>query len=414
MATTPDALPDGSVLLHIGPHKTGTTAVQGLLASARADMREHGVTYPGRRGAHHDEARALREHAAGWAHDSAPLPSDKVWQRFVRAVHRTPGRVVASSEFFAQCNADQRARVVEDLGAERLHLLVAARNPGSIALSTWQQVLRDGKAGHLDQWLQERYRREEPGPATEGFWSWADSATLLDNWSQVIAPDRIRVVVIDETDRALLPTTFEGLLGLPAGLLSERTPPLSNRSLTSPEAELLRRAIALTKPQLTWDEFSLFYRKGYARHLLDVRAPARDEARPVLPRWAAEQAAAEAEWCISRLQASGVPVIGDLENIRRVPAAADSVPLEEISTDLAAEALAGVVLAAQARIRRAEEKVAALSSATEAPATATQPTQEPPATGLDQVAGRDLAAALGSRVRSRLGKGVRRGGSHRG
>lgn len=394
VAPIPDALPDNAVLLHIGPHKTGTTAIQGLLASAREEMREHGVTYPGRRGAHHNEARAIRGRPAGWVHDSEPLPTEKVWRRFVRQAHRAQGRVVASSEFFAQCDAEQRARVVEDLGADRLHVLVAARNPGSIALSTWQQVLRDGKAGHLDTWLQDRYRRATPGPADEGFWSWADAATLVEHWGEVLEVDRIRVVVIDEKDRDLLPTTFERLLALPEGLLSQRVPPLSNRSLTSPEAELLRRAIALTKPQLTWDEFSLFFRKGYSRRLLDARVPPRDEAKPVLPEWAADQAAAEAEWQIGRLRASGVQVVGDPENLRRVPAAADSVVLDEIPTDLAAEALAGVVSAAQSRIRSLEQALA--------DSTAPPPSEAPATADLDRVPARELAAALRGRVAARL------------
>ncbi|MET8242962.1 hypothetical protein ABZV31_00100 [Streptomyces sp. NPDC005202] len=42
----PVALPAGTRLLHIGPHKTGTTAVQGALFAARDAMRAHGVEFP--------------------------------------------------------------------------------------------------------------------------------------------------------------------------------------------------------------------------------------------------------------------------------------------------------------------------------------------------------------------------------
>jgi hypothetical protein len=385
------ALPDDAVLLHIGPHKTGTTAIQGILAMATEDLAAHGVSYPGPRGAHHDAARAVLGRPAGWTHDSVPLPDEKVWRGLVQTIHETPGRAVVSSEFFALCDADQRARVVDDIGRDRLYLLVAARNPGSIALSTWQQVLRDGKTGRLEDWLQNRFRRPEPGYATEGFWSWADSSTLVENWSQVVDLDRIRVVVIDETDRAMLPTTFEQLLGLPAKTLSGRTPPNQNRSLTAPEAELLRSATALTKAQLRWDEFSLFFRMGYARRMLDVRVPAKDEARPVLPAWAASQVAAEAGASIERLRASGVAVIGDLENLRRVPAAADADPITQVPMDLAAEALAGVITAAQRRIRKAEKRVKQLTAAA-----SDRPRP------LDEIPTRELAAVLRARVRARI------------
>ena len=91
MHPPPTALPEGSVLLHIGPHKTGTTAIQGALAAARAELAEHGVTYPGHAGAHHAEARALRRHPAGWVNDTEPLPDQKVWRKFTRRSTGTPG-----------------------------------------------------------------------------------------------------------------------------------------------------------------------------------------------------------------------------------------------------------------------------------------------------------------------------------
>lgn len=408
---TPEALPDDAILLHIGPHKTGTTAIQGMLATAREQLTAHGVTYPGRYGAHHTHARALTRNAAGWQQDQEELPPERLWKRFARNVSQTPGRVVISSEIFGQADAEERARLVDDLGAERLHVLVAARNPGSIALSTWQQVLRDGKAGRLDRWLEQRFRRETPVIAESGFWSWADAATLVEKWSRVLDLDRINVVVVDEQDKALLPTTFEGLLGLPSGVLTGVTPPLTNRSLTASEAELLRRTLDRTRSELTWDEFSLFYRKGFSRHLLDARKPPKDEPRPVLPSWAADQAAHEAEWSINRLRESGVRVFGDLDNLRRVPAAADEAPIDTIPTDLAATAVAGVVFAAQKRIRAAERGLA--ESTAEAAADAA-PERQPGQAMLDEATARQLASALGGRVRARLGRGVRRGGGHGG
>ena len=41
-------LEPGTRLLHIGPHKTGTTAVQGALHLARERLAAEGVVYPGR------------------------------------------------------------------------------------------------------------------------------------------------------------------------------------------------------------------------------------------------------------------------------------------------------------------------------------------------------------------------------
>ena len=42
-------LPEDGLLLHVGPHKTGTTAVQSAFFAASSTLREHGVRYPGRK-----------------------------------------------------------------------------------------------------------------------------------------------------------------------------------------------------------------------------------------------------------------------------------------------------------------------------------------------------------------------------
>jgi hypothetical protein len=41
------SLPDGALLLHIGPHKTGTTAIQAALANGRPQLLRHGVVTRG-------------------------------------------------------------------------------------------------------------------------------------------------------------------------------------------------------------------------------------------------------------------------------------------------------------------------------------------------------------------------------
>ncbi|KQY50204.1 sulfotransferase family protein [Nocardioides sp. Root140] len=347
-------LPEDAVLLHIGPHKTGTTAIQGILAAAREDLLEHAVTYPGRHGAHHGHARALRQHPAGWTNDTEEVPSEKQWENFARKVRNTPGRVVVSSEFFAQSEPAEISRAVADLDPERLHVLIAARNPGSIALSTWQQVLRDGKAGHLSAWLDKGFKRQSPAVVSRGFWSWADTATLVERWSEVLPVDRIRVVVIDEADRALLPATFEQLLDLPPQFLSTRTPAFSNRGLTAPEAELLRQVIEENRDRLTWTQFSLMIRYGMVARILKERRPDSDEPKSALPPWAVEQARVEADCIIERLRASGVAVSGDLENLRRLPATGETPEFDQIPISIAVQGISGAITSALKGMEQAD------------------------------------------------------------
>ncbi|TWG90613.1 hypothetical protein L615_000900000600 [Nocardioides sp. J9] len=390
------ALDPNAILLHVGPHKTGTTAIQGMLGEARPALAEHGVLYPGKRSNHHDEARALLGRASGWAADQDELPPVHRWNKLARAAQRAPGRVVISSEFFGLAHDEHRATMVEQLGADRLHVLVAARNPGAIALSTWQQVLRDGKGAGLDDWLQRSFKREAPGPATAGFWWWADAAKQVERWARVLPADHIHVVVIDEADRTLLPTTFEQLLGVPAGVIAGATSRShSNRSLTAPEAELLRAVVAIARPELTWKQFSLLLRFGYSRRLVSSRTPAADEPRMTLPAWAVEQADREAEAMVEQLGASGVHLIGDLAHLRQGRTATEPVTVDAVPVELAAEGVTGVAVAAARRIEALEQQLEQLRASRPA---------------IDDIPTRDLAAHLRRRALRRARRGGRTDG----
>jgi hypothetical protein len=316
-----------------------------------------------------------------------------VWNRFAREITQYSGRVVVSSEFFAQSNAASRAKIAADLGRDRLHIVLGARNPGSMALSTWQQVLQDAKTGDFDTWLNQRFRRDAPGPATSMFWSWADASNLVERWSDAVDLDHVHVVVLDESDKTVISSAFEMLLGLPTGWLLSRTPGGSNRSLTAPEAELLRQVLLLVKDELTWEQFTLLIQDGFVRRLVSTRTPPNGEARTVLPTWAAAQAEREADAMVGRLRGSGAHLIGDLEHLRAVPASGAAPVVEETPTELSAEALAGVVLAAVRGITRATRK------ATAPPATPT----------IDEVSTRQLARIVAARARAGVLRRVRRG-----
>lgn len=355
------ALPANSVLIHIGPHKTGTTSIQGKLAAARQEMRTHGVVYPGPGPAHHTQVRALIEQPEGFAEDQRPLDI-KGWKRLVRIVGRHEDTVVLSSEFFSYCTAADRARLIEQIDPGRIHLLLAARNPGSLALSGWQQSVSSGNALSLVDWLEEAFRRDRPGVGGSDFWARLDAAQLVANWSEFINPSQIHVVIINESDHGLIPATFEQLLNLPTGLIANQPVIAHNRSLTAPEVELMRDTSSLIRQELSWVEFSVLFRWGIGRQLLYTRSPPADEARLTLPAWAASQAAAEVELAISRLWESGAEIIGDMENLRIEPRIADYSPIEQVPVELAAQVAAGAMKGGLQRFRSLENQIKRLEA----------------------------------------------------
>ena len=93
-----DPLGAGTRLVHIGPHKTGTTAIQGALHLARERLAAQGVVYPGRGRQPLWPILAVTGQPALLGE---PRPEISYWENLVRDV-RAAGdqRVAVSSEFF--------------------------------------------------------------------------------------------------------------------------------------------------------------------------------------------------------------------------------------------------------------------------------------------------------------------------
>lgn len=110
------AIADGSVLLHVGVHKTGTTAIQAALADARPDLASHGVRYPGKLQAQHRAALALLGRPWGWNSRGGAVMDRRHFDALVRRTGKHDGRVVISSEFFCEAPEDKAIETIEALG----------------------------------------------------------------------------------------------------------------------------------------------------------------------------------------------------------------------------------------------------------------------------------------------------------
>lgn len=111
------------VLLHVGPHKTGTTAIQGSLAAAREELAARGVLYPGKTRSQADAARV----ASGFASPiGSALPPRRHWDGLVAEVAAAFGRVVISSEYFDVVLPDRGREIVAELGGEAVDVVITA------------------------------------------------------------------------------------------------------------------------------------------------------------------------------------------------------------------------------------------------------------------------------------------------
>jgi len=353
-----DLLGAGTRLVHIGPHKTGTTAIQGALHLARERLAARGVVYPGRGRQPLWPVLAVTGQPAL---RGEPRPDITYWDHLVRDISAAGDqRVVLSSEFFAEADDTTARRVVEDLGGASVHIVVTLRSLTRILPSQWQQYLQNGYHFRYLEWL-EGILSEPPRTPTPGFWRRHRHDTLTARWAAAVGAENLTVIVIDESDRLRLLHIFESMLGLPGGFLipEERA---ANRSLTVAEAELVR-LLNEEFSRREWPErsYARFMRYGTVEQMKAARQPSPEEPAIVTPAWALNRAAQISAEMAQNIKALGVNITGDISALGSVPesapeTAADTGPAAPlIPTEAAVRAVLGALIAGGAGGKTTEE-----------------------------------------------------------
>jgi hypothetical protein len=390
-------LPPGAVLVHIGPYKTGSTAIQTTLARHRPEMARYGVLYPGEGHRQMRSTWALIERGAAGV-ETVPMTEWDDLSAEVRAA--ADRRVVISSEDLASAKVEQARKLVTDLGTERVHVLIVVRRLDKLFPSSWQERVKSwNETRSYEEWLREVLEENRSGAAASAFWRNHGVANLVAIWGAVVPPERIVLLVADESDRARSPRTFEALLGLPEGLLTPG--PRENTSLSMDKIELYRRVNQLFKDH-KWSarrRRELIYR-GMLRGLRQVPQNMLDVPIPKVPAWAGDRVRYLSG--MRARQVAGHPgrVVGDPQLLTEVDlgsdeefgAVPDRVPMET------AVAAIEAVLAARMRVEgRQGRGRAAASPAT--PSAAVDP--------LQGIATRRLLSESVRRVAGRLGRRTR-------
>jgi hypothetical protein len=408
--TGADPLPADAILLHLGFHKTGTTALQSAFAASRPELLEHGVLYPGRRRSHHPAAMAMTKRTWGVGREGGWDPDPRDWDRLSRAAVRHPGRVLISSESFALTPDESAAQMVADLGPERVHVVFTMRPVAALLSSSWQQYLKSGWTTTYGQWLDQIVAELEPGARRSGFWLRNDYPTIVGRWAGLVGADRVHLVCLDGSDRGFLLRTFRELLDLPEGVPDERAAD-SNRSMTAAEAELLRSLNEVTT-DWDWPTYQRTIRTGAAAGMVESRRPDPSEPLIVTPPEVLARIAEHGRGLEAQLEDLGVVVHGDLavlgSDVRPTTATDAAADQAVLPIDAAVVSVLGAILGAQRQASEdAQRAAAARESAVDT--RVTEPTT------------RELAAQLSGRIRRatrrrlspRRGRGLRTDGPTR-
>lgn len=358
-------LESGEVLLHIGPPKTGTTALQQSMAAARTSMREQGVLYPGKKSSHWTPSCSALG-IATTAHPAENAVPPEVWQKFIARVARRKDRAVVSSEQFADASLEQAAAFVDDLGGpDTVRVLLTLRPLALILPSSWQQSLKSGAPKPMpgplrrvksrvvkpyDDWL-----RETLDGKNSTFWGRFDYAGLIERWAQIVGPKRLAVILVDSLDPLRILRDAEQIIGLAPDTL-QRVVTKTNRSLSFEEAALVRQWLVQLEQKLPMpaEQYHQLIRRGALWGLVDGRQPGVDEHAIRTPEWALERVDARTTDMIDRLQALGVHVNGDLDDliIPAAPSADEQGEVNTVPVDIAIQLLMGLATMAAKDARR--------------------------------------------------------------
>ncbi len=399
-------LPDHGILLHVGPHKTGTTAVQGALAAVRPQLRAAGIVYPGDRPEHNRQAAAAIQRALGWEHTTVDRGE---WLELARLVKRQSGRTVVSSEVFCEAEAGVARQVITDLDPQRTHVVVTLRPLEKLLPSNWQQYIKSGYRVQYDEWLENVLESREKRPITPSFWLRNNHPDVIRRWAAAAGgPDRLTVVIVDPAKPRSLFDSFEDILRLPRNTLNADSTGPSNRSLSAWEVELLRQLNRLARNEVTYTDYYRYVKRGAVRNLVEGRSPVDGEPAVATPSWAIERAREFSKSDVAEIGAMGVQILGDLEALAPTSTIPDQnvVDIDAVPVSLAATFMYHL-LQASVRVGAAERRGAGSGRSTAAVASngagAARPAPQTVGARLDRaVAGarrRVLASRLGPPLR---------------
>ena len=332
------------VYIHVGLPKTGTTYLQKTLWASRDRLSKSGVLVPGDR-------EQFQRHAVWDLLGRRIQGADQMevagsWQALVDTVRAGDAQhVVVSEEFLVHAGPRVARRIVDDLEAAEVHVVVTVRDLGRAIVSMWQQNMAKGRTWTLPEFVA-AVRDPDHGPATAGvaFWMRYDLRRVLGMWTRVVPDHRIHVVVVPGAGSA--PTALLERFAVACDLdVSDLTPPAreANRAVSMVGAELLRRLNLRLGKRLNESQY---------RHIIGLLSPALhgEASNGPIPLPAQERAwvGEKSTELVQFLNSSPYDLIGDVDDLLLVPAPDVGGDLAEVTeTELAAVAIEALAVTAE-------------------------------------------------------------------
>ena len=192
------ATPKRKLYLHIGYHKTGTTAIQACLAENKRLFLKHGYHYPQidpndeERHHHHNIAWQVRNH-------KRYSPQDGKIDDLLREIERVRApRVIISSEEFSQSNLPEIRKLAQVFEAYDVTVIVYLRRQDQYLQAVWAQGVKSGKQyDRFTDWLEKKvFEQAISGTPTKdrrSIWVRLNYWQTIADWASVFGEGNIRV-----------------------------------------------------------------------------------------------------------------------------------------------------------------------------------------------------------------------------
>lgn len=317
------------VYLHVGAPKTGTTYLQGRLATNRAALKRDGILYP--------RTVIDAHHLAVWDLRGTPPQRQQVrgidgaWEKLVRRTNSWDGEaVLVSSELFVHCDGQQIRRAREAFAGD-VHIVYTARDLVRQVPAVWQERVKNQHTDSYPDYLTAVVRAGNGG-RNHAFWRAQDAAAVLQRWSSGLPPGSVHVVTAppDGSASSVLWDRFLRAIGRRGHDYPAEASGPTNRSLGMLQTELLRRYNGRHGGALPWPVYRRTIRgeldTSFAEAIPDPRKVTLDSSDYAF-------FASEARETVSRLGMAGYDVVGDLDDLLPPPLPAEAAPVRAGATD---------------------------------------------------------------------------------
>jgi hypothetical protein len=303
-----------TVYLHIGLHKTGTTYLQNVFRANRNELHDQNVYFPGAKG-EPVQAFAVWDLMGRQPRGVSDRRVAGTWQRLVEHVNAsTMPTALISEERLSLATLKQASAAVSAFAASEVHVIVTARDLGRVAVSAWQEEIKNARTWTWQQFAEaiSDPDRAATNPA-RGFWLRQDLAAICATWETAVPAAQLHVVTVPRSGSSSdeLLRRFASVVGFDAKELA-RQPRWNNETVGVAATEVIRRVNVRLDGRLNQREHD----KVMKLTVVPKLARGTRSARFSIPDEQLAWATGYADTCIVQLTRRGYPVVGDLDELR--------------------------------------------------------------------------------------------------